>query len=228
MRNHIPQNRILSLSLVVLIAAPLTSLLAGCAHKQLDPSSLKSIERPAIVLRPLSDPELSLSQADADQTNRLRGRLNAFQISERLRSAIIAHLPSVEPWTSIMPSVEVATVLDLLLVQDKAEKPRYELLQEKGSNTVLEVTVRRCGLRFNAETNKTGFFLEGEARLFHIGGSTLWKAPLNLDSTLLPEFPGLVPAELSHDGYFDALNDFLFRLTDPMGLELAAGLPVQR
>lgn len=208
--------------------ASFAMLLCGCAHKSLNPAALETIERPAIVLRALRDPELSLAERDASQEPRLRGRLNAFQMNERLRSAVIAHLPNVEPWTSIMPSVEVATALDLLLVQDRAESPRYELLKERGSNTVLEIKVERSGLRYNPKTDKTGFFLEGSARLFHIGGSTLWRAPLALDSTVLPEFPGLVPAELSHDGYFDALNDFLFRLTESMGAELSVGVPIER
>lgn len=207
---------------------PLAVLLGGCAHKSLNPDALKAIDRPAIVLRAQSAPELSLAERDASQVQRLRGRLNAFQMGERLRSAVIAHLPNVEPWTSIMPSVEVATVLDLLLVQDRAETPRYELLKERGSNTVLEITVKRSGLHYNPKTDKTGFFLEGSARLFHIGGGTLWKAPLALDSTRIPEFPGLIPSELSHDGYFDALNDFLFRLTEAMGAELSAGMPAAR
>jgi len=206
---------------------PLALLLGACAHKSLNPEALGTIERPAIVMRAETDPQLALAEKDAAHEKRLRGRLNAFQMNERLRSAIIAHLPNVEPWTSIMPSVEVSTVLDLLLVQDRAESPRYELLKEKGANTVLEVIVERSGLRFNPETGKTGFFLQGRARLFHIGGDTLWKAPLELDSTEIPEFPGLVPAELSHDGYFDAFNDFLFRLTDPMGAELSAGIPIE-
>ncbi len=203
----------------------LAVLLGGCAHKSLHPGDLQKVDRPAVVLRALSDPELLLAERDAAQAPRLRGRLNAFQMNERLRSAIIAHLPSAEPWSSIMPGVEVATVLDLLLVQDRAESPRYELLRDKGSNAVLEVTVKRSGLRYNPKTDKTGFFLEGSARLFFIGGGTLWKAPLALDSTRIPEFPGLEPSELSHDGYFDALNDFLFRLTEAMGTELSVGIP---
>ena len=66
--------------------------------------------------------------------------------------------------------------------------------------------------------------MEGRASLFHIGGDLLWKSPFSLDSTTLADFPGLVPSELSHDGYFDALNDFLFRLTDPIGQELAGDM----
>ena len=152
---------------MLLVLALLTAILtSGCAHKSLSPSSLKTIDRPAIVLRMLGEPELSLSEQDADQVPRLRARINAFQMSERLRSALIHHLPNVEPWTDIMPSVEVATALDTLLVQDKAEAPRYELLTQKGSNTVLEIVVFRAGLHFNPKTKKTGFFLDGKARLF--------------------------------------------------------------
>ena len=210
----------------MLLTLLLTAILAsGCAHKSLSPAALKTIDRPAIVLRMMSDPELSLSDEDADQVPRLRARINAFQMSERLRSALIHHLPNAEPWTDIMPSVEVATVLETLLVQDKAESPRYELLKQKGSNTVLEIVVNRAGLHFNPKTHKTGFFLDGKARLFHINGSTLWKSPLSLDSTELETFPGLQPRELHHDEYFNALNDFLFRLTEAAGEELAADLP---
>ncbi|GEM_PF-1409616 len=211
---------------MLLVLALLTAILtSGCAHKSLSPSSLKTIDRPAIVLRMLGEPELSLSEQDADQVPRLRARINAFQMSERLRSALIHHLPNVEPWTDIMPSVEVATALDTLLVQDKAEAPRYELLTQKGSNTVLEIVVFRAGLHFNPKTKKTGFFLDGKARLFHINGSTLWKSPLSMDSTELESFPGLQPRELHHDEYFNALNDFLFRLTEAAGNELSADLP---
>lgn len=214
-----------SFLLLLAIAIVALATFTGCAHKSLNPESLKDVTRPAIVIRALSDPSLSLSDADAGEVQRLSGRLNGFQMGERLRSAMVHHLPNVDPWTDIMPSVEVSTALDTLLVQDKAESPRYELLAPRGCNTILEVLIEESGLHYNPETKKTGFFLTGKARMFHIDGGTLWKAPFSLDSTTIPEFPGLDPKELHHDEYFNALNDFLFRLTAPAMKELAGDLP---
>ena len=221
-----PVTKLSSLTLALALFA--AAFLSGCAHKAFNPASLKTIERPAVFVRAKSEPILELSEADAAHEKRLRARLNAFQMSERLRSAIVHHLPPVEPWINIMPSVEVSTALDRLLVQDTAEEPRYELLKQHGSNTVLEVFIDASGLRYNPKTKKTGFFLEGSARLFHIDGDTLWKAPFSMDSTLLADFPGLIPGELSHDGYFDSLNDFLFRLTQTAMSELSGGLPTEQ
>ena len=206
----------------------------GCAHKQLDTGSLDEVERLAIVARVTADPQVEAARVDpregrayptatpeeADQAlaAELKKQVSSFELEERLRSAIVGRLPATPPWSNAMPSVEVATALDALLVEDRSGPPDYEALLAHGSNAVLEIEIERFGL--HRVGTKTGLYLEGRGRLFKIEGGTLWKAPIKFDDARALEGESLDVVALRKGGYRDALIDLIGRVGETVAQEL--------
>jgi hypothetical protein len=213
------------------------SLVCACAHKPLNPQSLQEVRRLAIVVRVVeaaevdvarvdSDegrayPELSPKEADAALAAQLAQQVGGFELEERIRAALVSRLPPTPPWSTAMPSIEVATSLDWLLVDDRSGPPDYRLLAKRGSNSVLEVVVESHGVRRAA--GKTALFARGNARMFLLDGSTLWKAPFDIDQTADPEAEALDVVELRDGAYREALTDVVGNVTDLLAKELSAG-----
>lgn len=223
-----------SWSVVGLLAAAAVAA-GGCAHKQLDVDSLDEVERLAIVARVVADPKVEAARIDPREGRAyptatpqeaddalaadLKKQVSAFEVEERLRTAVIGRLPAVPPWSNAMPGVEVATALDAFLVDDRSGPPDYEVLQGRGSNTVLEIVIERYGL--HRVGMKTGLYLEGYGRMFLIDGSTLWKSPLKIDDALAMEGESLDVVTLRKGGYRDALIDIVGRLGEKVARDLA-------
>lgn len=223
--------------LLTALVGAAASLLCACAHKPLDPRSLEEVRRLAIVVRVVEAaavnvaransgegrayPELSPADADAALAAQLAQQVGVFELEERIRAALVSRLPPLPPWTDSMPSIEVATSLDWLLVDDRSGPPDYRTLAARGSNSVLEIVVERHGVRHRA--GKTALFARGNARLFLLDGRTLWKAPFEVDQTADPEAPALDVVELRDGGYRDALVGLVGSVTEQIAKELSPG-----
>jgi hypothetical protein len=142
--------------------------------------------------RELDDPEgdrrLALVLANGsfdkgpDGSRRLAaGSISRFELAESLRAQVVSGLPRRAPWTGgLVPPQDVARELESYLVQDASgSDPDYGRLKTLRVDAILELTVEDYGLR--SERARVGAFLVVTARLFRVGGPTLYRRHLVLD-----------------------------------------------
>ena len=219
----------------VLLTAALLG--AGCSrYRALDPDHERELHRVAILAHVDSGPVVQVAQVDpkegrayptlapaeADKklAGALLGQVRRFELQERLRAALVERLPARPPWTTTLPAVEVATALQSLLVEDRSGDIDYKALWSRGADSVLELTVSEFGV--HTVKGRTGLYLKGDGRLFTREGSTLWKAPLDLDDALdLNAEPANVVA-LRDGGFREAIIGLVGRLSERLADDLRA------
>jgi hypothetical protein len=146
--------------------------------------------------------------------------VSRFQLSDGLRSALLALLPQVAPWTQSVPPAEVASLLESFLVEEvPANPPDYNLLRGLGADCVLELVVEDYGMR--SENGRAHAFLKGHARLFRIGQPDLWERHFER-SLVGATNPILDPFEVAKDG--ELFRDAMGGLIESVAEELAESL----
>ena len=172
-------------------------VLSGCASQNLKARDLDSVSRPAFISRFEDDagPHSRVFSEDATYTDKLKKlapteadrRLAAklekavtrFEVSERLRVATVRQLPAERPWTTAVDPAQVASVLEIFLVQPSGP-PDYDLLKPLGADSVVEFVIQDYGMR--SEKGRAGAFLKGYARMFWLKGrAEIWHHNFKVD-----------------------------------------------
>lgn len=225
-------------------------LVTGCAHAPLAPSALATIEKPAFVTRiepgggprstvfrddgsshaaRLSEKKLDAKEADRRLSLRLEKgseterAMNRYQVADSLRAQVLAELPKEAPWTQIAPTTQVATTLESLLVDEATgSPPDVGRLASIGVDAVVEIVIEDFGLR--GEKGKAGIFLFGHARLFRLGGGTLYRRAFFSDE-LKAGLEGLDPFEVANrPSLFSArLKALLEAIAHQIAVDLSPG-----
>ena len=152
---------------------------AGCAHAPLSAESASRMQHPAFVVR--------VSPAGEGLEGVVR-----FELAERLRAGLFQSLPRKAPWTGRVDPLAVMNALQLLLVQDESARPlEYANLRPLGADGVVDLEVRRWGLRRDAKTGDS-VFAELEGRVFLLDGGGLWRGSLSIS---VPAAEGLTDGQ---------------------------------
>jgi hypothetical protein len=205
----------------------------ACAPHRLDPGRARDLRRLAVVSRVAKGPAASVASAGAkgapgeavEEANRalaeaLARQVRPFEMAERVRVSLLAHLPTAHPWTQVMPAIEVATALDSLLVEDATVLVDYAALQQHGADSVLLLEVSEYGVHSRAGT--VGLYMKGKGRLFVLGGPTLWSGALDYDQ-LEDGGESADPAALGKGGFRDAVIELLDQMSARVAASLAGG-----
>lgn len=214
------------------ISAAILVALAGsaCAPHRLDPGDARDLRRLAVISRvkkgptaavsrdPAGAPARGAEESDRALAEALARQVRAFELAERLRSSLLAHLPATRPWTQVMPPIEVATALDALLVEDATSPVNYDALRARGADSVLLLEVSDYGVHSRA--GATGLFVKGQGKLFVLGGPTLWLGRLDYDQ-LDPGGDPADPAALRSGGFRDAVIELLDRMSTRVAASMA-------
>jgi hypothetical protein len=196
--------------------------LAGCSHRQLAPSDLQKVQRPAViswitegagpqsrVFREDSTFQGKLKRLDSREADRrlqakLAKAISRFETSDRLRAVALANLPKERPWTHAVDPARVASALESFLVEEvPANPPDYELLKPLGADAVVEFVIEDYGLR--SAGGKASVYASGYGRMFILGGSELWRQSFRaadanrpaLDPFKVAEEPELFRSEMA-------------------------------
>ncbi|MBM4381659.1 MAG: hypothetical protein FJ086_20520 [Deltaproteobacteria bacterium] len=154
-------------------------LLAGCAHRPLAPDAAARMRHPAFVVR--------VSPGGEGMEGVVR-----YELAERLRAGLFQSLPRKAPWTGRVDPLAVMNALQLLLVQDESTRPLdYANLRPLGADGVVELEVRRWGLRRDAKAGDA-VYVEVEGRVFLLDGADLWRGTV---AASLPAPGGLSDAQ---------------------------------
>lgn len=155
--------------------------------------------------------------------------MNRFEIADTLRTQVLMRLPNQRPWSALLDATQVAHALQSYLVEEvPANAPDYDRLLELGGDSVVEIIVERYGVR--AEKGKAGIFLVGTARIFRIGGGTLYLRKFVSDE-LAAGLPGLDPFEIARKNpqpYLTRLHTMLVAIAIQIAKDLTVddvGLP---
>ncbi|MGC4113464.1 MAG: hypothetical protein QM765_02095 [Myxococcales bacterium] len=219
---------------IVPLGFALACLLTGCAHAQLSEGSLTDVHRLAVVVRASPGPSVSVaaagenkayptlaaSESDARLKETLSKQVTVFEIEERLRATLMAHLPETAPWSTAMPAAEVATVLQSLLVVDRTQPVDYDALRGAGADAVLELKVAEWGVRHQA--GKSGLYLKGAGKLFRLPGkSGIWANTLDIDLAKDPEVEAVDVIAVRNGGFREAVITLLEKLSARVAGQLA-------
>jgi len=160
-------------------------LCAGCFHSvSYDAEQAERLSHVAVLVRVLGEasaevPADALGGLTSEQAgDKLEGAMSPFEAAERIRSALVQHLPEAPPWNTIVPSVQVETALgSLLTVERPVQRPDFDVLQQLGIDGVVYVEITAWGARTEGET--AGYFIRGRARMLSLPEhDTLWAAPV--------------------------------------------------
>lgn len=169
-------------------------VLTSCTrHVGYDPDQGQKLQHVAIIVRMTGSasaevPDALLGgQLPEKVAKQLDQNLNQFETSERLRSALVEHLPDQPPWNSIVPTVQAETVLGSLLTVDRPVKPpEFDLLQQIGVDGVLYIQIERWGAR--TDDGKSGLFMAGTGKFLTLPDhDTIWQSKLESASGNLGE-----------------------------------------
>lgn len=124
--------------------------------------------------------------------------ITRFEVADSLRSSTLALLPAKQsPWSEVIHPVEVARVLESFLVNEvPANAPDYERLSALGADTVVEIVIEEYGMRSSG--GRAGAYLVGFARMFRIGGGTIYRRAFYSDD-LDAGLPHLDPFAVRRD-----------------------------
>jgi hypothetical protein len=220
-------------------AVAIVAALAGvaCAPHRLDPDHARDLRRLAVISRVAKGPAASVASAGAkgvpgeaaeeaaEESDRalaeaLARQVRPFEMAERVRVSLLAHLPAAHPWTQVMPPIEVATALDSLLVEDATAPVDYAALQRRGVDSVLLLEVSEYGVHGRA--GAVGLYMKGKGRLFVLGGPTLWSGALDYDQLEAGGDPADTAA-LGKGGFRDAVIELLDQMSARVAASLAGG-----
>jgi hypothetical protein len=190
----------------LLVATALPLLIFGCAHKSLSGSDLDRVTRPAFVSRieegagpkalvfrydgtygaklkkldpKEADRRLAARMERGNEKEKLPG-VSRFEVSEGLRSKVLALLPREAPWSNAVDPISVATALESFLVEEvPANAPDYELLRPYGADAVVEFVIEDYGMR--SSNGHAGTYVVGYGRMFMLDGGTLWRRSFTAD-----------------------------------------------
>lgn len=221
------------------------AVLSACAHQPLDVDAVVALDRPAIFgrIEEAAGPVSTVFRDDASFGPRLQ-RLDAkegdrrlaaklahgipeqasitrFEVADSLRAQTVALLPKVRPYRSVLEPARVASVLESFLVDEvPANVPDYERLVPLGADSVLEIVIEQYGMR--AEKGQAGVFVVGNARLFKIGGATLYTRRFFSDE-LKAGLPGVDPfAVAKNPGLFrDRLKNIITAIAQQVATDVS-------
>jgi len=158
---------------------------AGCSHTQLSGADLDGVKRPAYVARvaegagPKADGVHTAEPApsEAQLVTSMNAAVGKFEMSERLRSQLASALRGEKPWSNAVPAAQVASALELFLVERvPAVPPDYSRLKPLGADAVVELVIEDYGLRGGSDGAQS--YVRGYGRMFLLSdGSELWRAP---------------------------------------------------
>jgi len=155
---------------------------AGCSHTQLSGADLDRVHRPAYVGRVAdgAGPK-GPGPNESQQISAMNAAIGRFEMSERLRTQVAGGLKGEKPWADAVPAAQVASALELFLVERVPPvPPDYARLKPLGADAVVELVIEDYGVRSEEGAART--YVKGYGRMFLLSdGSELWRAPF--DST---------------------------------------------
>jgi hypothetical protein len=180
---------------------------AGCSHTQLSGEDLDRVHRPAYVGR-VSDGAGPKAQGpnEAQQVTSMNSAIGRFEMSERLRTQVAGGLRGEKPWSNAVPAAQVASALELFLVERVPPvPPDYARLKPLGADAVVELVIEDYGVQPEGSGSRT--YVKGYGRMFLLSdGSELWRAPFDrssagaglpaLDASALASDPGPYGAQM--------------------------------
>jgi hypothetical protein len=177
----------------------------------------------AVVVRVLGIPQVELEdhlpagKTEAQVRQVLGATMSAFELSERVRSAMLQRLPAGPPFADLAPANQVDSALGSLLTVERVDgPPNFQDLRPLGVDGVLYVEIAERGAV--VDEGRAVLFLRGQGRMFTLDGdSTEWREPFDLRG----------PADGLQGDWLaggDALHSIWSNLSEHVGQKLAVSL----